>query len=114
MELKARAPVGERRPRRPYLVLVLVAVACVAVILLIVASAFSHYGIGEVQAVSGANAAVYVAELDRTFNVELLDPGVKVGATVVLYVQGEGDDASLVVTSPGIVRFVAAVKDLLW
>lgn len=71
----------------------------------------AHYEIGRVESISGTSAAVSVEALDRTFTVEVVDADLEVGAAVILNVAG--DDAALVVTSPGMVRVILGVKKLL-
>lgn len=68
----------------------------------------AHYEIGRVESISGNSAVISVEALDRTFTAEVLDPDLEVGATVVLNITG--DDAALVVTSPGMVRAIVGVK----
>lgn len=71
----------------------------------------SQYEIGRVESISGTSAEISVEALDRTFTAEVVDADLQVGATVILNVAG--DDAAMVATSPGMVRIIVGVKELL-
>ena len=101
-----------RRSRgRPWTVLALVFGCLLASAVLVALFAVSQYRIGRVDTMNGNSATVSVAELNRSFEVESLNPDLEVGATVVLNVQGE--DAALVATSPGVVRVIVSLKRLI-
>lgn len=87
-----------------------VAAGIIAVLLLFLFMC-AHYEVGRVESLTGNSAVISVEALDRTFTAEVLDPDLEVGATVVLNIQGE--DAALVATSPGVVRVIVGVKELL-
>jgi len=71
----------------------------------------AHYEIGRVESISGTSAEISVEALDRTFTAEVIDTDLEVGAMVVLNIAG--DDATLVATSPGMVRIIVGVKKYL-
>jgi len=98
-----------RSPRRPWLALASLFAALV--LLLVAFAAVSHYSIGRVESMRGNAATVLINGSDQRFDVEVLDPDLKVGAEVVVNVQGS--DAALVATSPGTVRVIVTLKRLI-
>ena len=70
-----------------------------------------HYHIGRVESIRGNMASISVADLDETFTAEVVDPDLAEGTEVVLYV-ADGE-SSIVATSPGRVRLITALKELL-
>jgi hypothetical protein len=80
-------------------------------LLLAARNADSHYLVGRVESIKGNMATVSVAESNRRFTAESVDPNLKVGDTVV--VQVWGDQATLEATNPGMVRAIIKFKELV-
>jgi hypothetical protein len=76
-----------------------------------VTTRLQHYSIGRVESMRGTAATIVIGGSDQRFDAEALDPGLKVGAEVVVNVQGS--DAALVATSPGMVRAIVALRQLI-
>lgn len=100
-----------RRTSRTILIAGLAVLVVVGVGALFVSTALGHYHVGRIESTRGDMAFISVADLDGTFTAEVVDPDLAEGAEVVLYVaDGEG---TIVATSPGRVRFITALKELL-
>lgn len=97
--------------RRVFLAVGLAALATVGIIAVTLVVVLPHYHLGHVESISGGIATVDVAELNAEFTAEVVDPDLAPDAGVVLYI-AEGE-ASIVVTSPKVVAFVAILKELL-
>ncbi len=102
---------GGRRTWRGFLIAGLAILVVVGVGALSASMVLGHYHIGRVESIGGNMASISVADLDETFTAEVVDPDLAEGADVVLYV-ADGE-SSIVATSPGRVRLIAALKDLL-
>ena len=96
---------------RWYVWAIIVVVAVLLVGFLAARKADSSFMVGTVESVNGNVAVVRVAELNRSFTTESVDPNLRAGTTVV--VQVHGDEATLEATSPGMVKLMIALKKLV-
>jgi hypothetical protein len=96
---------------RRYVWVVIVAIAVILLLLVAARRADSHILVGRVESINGTMAVVSVAELNRSFTTESVNPKLKVGTTVIVQVQG--DSAALEATSPRMVKLIVALKRLV-